>query len=178
MTRVHSVNTERITIMDPNAALAEAREIAARLLGDWEELDSLSDGARHRDAHDLAERVQALDQWLSRSGFLPQDWARLVTPSDKPVNEPVNDRPNPYDDTSEQVLLVAFSVYGKDRVQAQERLMRRLPRPGSRDFASPIESWWIAEDDRRDGSDCDSAVFVRPGRQRVARDILRRRHLA
>jgi hypothetical protein len=31
----------------------------------------------------------------------------------------------------------------------------------------------VAEDDRLDGSDCDSAVFVSPGNQGRARDLLR-----
>jgi hypothetical protein len=32
----------------------------------------------------------------------------------------------------------------------------------------------VAEDDRRDGSDCDSAVFVEPGNQRAAVEVLHR----
>lgn len=34
-------------------------------------------------------------------------------------------------------------------------------------------AWWVAEDDRRDHSDCDSAVFVTKGHQADARDGLR-----
>ena len=44
---------------------------------------------------------------------------------------------------------------------AQATLMRQLPKPGSND----IDSWWIAEDERDDGSDNDSAVFVPKGDQ-------------
>lgn len=33
-------------------------------------------------------------------------------------------------------------------------------------------SWWVAEDDRSDGSDCDSAVFVEPGNQAIASLLL------
>ena len=36
-----------------------------------------------------------------------------------------------------------------------------------------MECWWIAEDDRRDGSDNDSAVFVHPGKQMEAYRLLR-----
>jgi hypothetical protein len=35
-----------------------------------------------------------------------------------------------------------------------------------------LTSWWIAEDDRIDRSDCDSAVFVNPGGQAQASRIL------
>lgn len=36
----------------------------------------------------------------------------------------------------------------------------------------PAECWWVAEDVRHDGSDCDSAVFVRPGAQYAASRLL------
>jgi hypothetical protein len=32
--------------------------------------------------------------------------------------------------------------------------------------------WWIAEDDRHDNSDNDSAVFVPPGMQRAVREMV------
>jgi hypothetical protein len=49
--------------MDPNANLAEQRRIALSILeGD--------DG----DAERLAELVQALDEWLTKGGFLPDAW--------------------------------------------------------------------------------------------------------
>jgi hypothetical protein len=35
-----------------------------------------------------------------------------------------------------------------------------------------LECWWVAEDDRRDGSDNDSAVFVNPGAQHAASFLL------
>lgn len=48
--------------MDPNETLAELRKLAARLLdtGGWPD--------------DMAEKFQALDEWLSKGGFLPTDW--------------------------------------------------------------------------------------------------------
>lgn len=71
-------------------------------------------------------------------------------------------------------ILVAFVVHGKDRAEAQRELMLRLPDPVD-DIYSPvvkphevIDSWWIAEDDRIDGSDNDSAVFVPMGSQQSA----------
>lgn len=56
-------------------------------------------------------------------------------------------------------ILVAFCVNADTREAAQRLLMRRLPRCDA-DFHTTIDSWWIAEDDRVDGSDNDSAVFV------------------
>lgn len=57
--------------MDPNEALRQIRESASRYL----------DSGRHVDAGTLAEHVEALDEWLSRGGFLPDAWTaeeRLV----------------------------------------------------------------------------------------------------
>lgn len=55
--------------MDPNEALKNSRE-AARLILD-------SPGSAVDDAvqgQTLAEAFDALDQWLSKGGFLPDDW--------------------------------------------------------------------------------------------------------
>lgn len=57
--------------MDPNANLAEIRELTSRLLK--------QDQFSHENEEDgiaLAEFVEALDQWLSAGGFLPKDWQR------------------------------------------------------------------------------------------------------
>jgi hypothetical protein len=62
--------------MDPNATLAELRTMAAQII---ELEDSDSDESEQMIAEiaiDLAERVQALDQWIARGGFLPLDWAQ------------------------------------------------------------------------------------------------------
>ncbi len=53
--------------MDPDIALAEALDLAVRVL----------DGeAEPGDAVRLAELIVGLDRWLSRSGFMPSAWAR------------------------------------------------------------------------------------------------------
>jgi hypothetical protein len=52
--------------MDPNAALKELRQLAGRFeKGE----DEPGDGAR------MGELFDALDDWLSRGGFLPQGWS-------------------------------------------------------------------------------------------------------
>lgn len=71
---------------------------------------------------------------------------------------------------SEHVILVAFCVDDDDWASAQTTLMQALISQGSMikkqvDAGGPITSWWIAEDDRLDGSDNDSAVFVTKGFQ-------------
>jgi hypothetical protein len=59
--------------MDPDANLAEQRKIVARLLDDNQRKD---DYGRAQDANRLAELVQALDEWLTRGGFLPPSWGK------------------------------------------------------------------------------------------------------
>jgi hypothetical protein len=61
----------------------------------------------------------------------------------------------------EHTILVAVTVYAPTWEAAQAKLMLNLPKPG----VDGIDSWWIAEDERSDGSDNDSAVFVPKGRQ-------------
>lgn len=64
--------------MDPNANLKELRELAAELI-------RLLDAEDHIDENDvnrLCELVEALDQWISRGGFLPAAW------SDTPLEDP------------------------------------------------------------------------------------------
>jgi hypothetical protein len=55
--------------MDPNAALENARKLAAKTThGSWdtEKLANLGE--------ELAETFQGLDEWLSRGGFKPDAW--------------------------------------------------------------------------------------------------------
>jgi len=84
----------------------------------------------------------------------------------------------------EHVFLVAVEVNGDaDREKVEKYLHERLPldREGAPDGdpdGTYVESWWIAEDERYDRSDNDSAVFVIPGKQREARNLLRTAGLA
>lgn len=69
----------------------------------------------------------------------------------------------------EHVILVAFVVHGDSREQAEALMTERLDGVIDDDT---VNSWWVAEDDRKDRSDCDSAVFVWPGAQRAAHLLL------
>jgi hypothetical protein len=76
----------------------------------------------------------------------------------------------------EFTFLVGIGSEGENREAAELALQGVLvPLLRSRNPASPIEAWWIAEDDRHDGSDLDSAVFVPPGRQAAAQGLLEER---
>lgn len=55
--------------MDPEQALADARAAVA----DYHEATSIS--AETDAAERLIESFSALDEWLSKDGFLPADWA-------------------------------------------------------------------------------------------------------
>lgn len=87
----------------------------------------------------------------------------------------------------EETFLVAVVVEVEDdvtRAEAEKALYAHLPVPGKNVWERPlteawvqgkanprllgsVECWWIAEDDRQDGSDNDTAVFraYRPRRQ-------------
>lgn len=72
-------------------------------------------------------------------------------------------------------ILVAVVVQGHDRESAERALHDALPVPG---VSNDIDSWWIAEDERYDRSDCDSAVFCGVGHQHKARDLIEKAGLA
>lgn len=79
--------------------------------------------------------------------------------------------------SKDYVFLVAVQVSvpdGVPRKVAAREMLRMLPRPGEnmRMDNATLECWWLAEDDRIDGSDNDSAVFVHPGAQKAAFDLL------
>jgi len=63
--------------MDPDANLKEQLQLAAALEDvDYDQLDENSKEAAISDACRLAELVLALDEWISKGGFLPKLWSR------------------------------------------------------------------------------------------------------
>lgn len=66
----------------------------------------------------------------------------------------------------EHVILVAFHVKAANRQHAHYALTNRLI--DEELLGDSIQEWWVAEDDREDGSDNDSAVFCRLGNQEQA----------
>ena len=75
----------------------------------------------------------------------------------------------------EHTILVAFTVEAGTRAEAHGRLGAALQCADTIDLSrsfNGITSYWVAEDDRQDGSDCDSAVFVHPGAQHKAASVL------
>lgn len=75
------------------------------------------------------------------------------------------------------VVLIAFDITGPNQATVYETLESIIPqnvRDGQEigNSGCTIDSWWIADDDY-DGADCDSAVFVKKGRQIPARAVLR-----
>lgn len=85
----------------------------------------------------------------------------------------------------EHVILVAVVVdHDGSREEAELWLHERLNEPAFRMQTHAVtggpyvDSWWIAEDERHDRSDLDSAVFVVPGQQVEARNVLLGKGLA
>lgn len=80
--------------MDPNATLAECRSIAARLT-----MRVISESERLADGYRLAELMEALDNWLTASGFLPDAWDHCCPDCGQTVvglHSHLSDRPGPY----------------------------------------------------------------------------------
>ncbi len=61
--------------MDPNANLKRQRELAKLLLSDREFTKNSAEEDDNA-ARELAEHVQALDEWLAKGGFLPRAWMK------------------------------------------------------------------------------------------------------
>ena len=72
------------------------------------------------------------------------------------------------------VVLVAIQVETESWTDAQEQVMWLLKNVVHDDEENGvnIERWWIAEDDRFDGSENYSAVFVHKGMKKIAYNIL------
>lgn len=74
------------------------------------------------------------------------------------------------------VLMVAFDIRGHSAEQVHRWLQSKMPAcygADDLDQGITLDAWWVANDERFDGSDTDSAVFVRRGEQSNARVKLR-----
>lgn len=85
-----------------------------------------------------------------------------------PNEEPLAEEPLVSDPT-EHCVIIAVTVRANTPQQAARAVYDAMPVITSE---RPITSWWHADDARWDGSDNDSAVFVTPGNQAHAADIL------
>jgi hypothetical protein len=56
--------------MDPDENLRQQLRLAKKLLDAWDNETRIDRDVAIR----LAERVEALDEWLSKGGFLPKRW--------------------------------------------------------------------------------------------------------
>lgn len=78
------------------------------------------------------------------------------------------------------VIMVAFDLRGPSAKKVHEWLHEQMPY-GDASYGPNeeihLDSWWVANDLRFDRSDCDSAVFVTPGKQAEARELLRKHGL-
>lgn len=54
--------------MDPNTTLATLRELCANQLSGKDGADPSTIGG------EIAEAFEALDEWITKGGFLPSDW--------------------------------------------------------------------------------------------------------
>lgn len=78
--------------MDPDANLREQRELARAIIERFDRVDEhtgrysdLDMEGQISDAERLAELIQALDEWITKGGFLPKDWRYCVVPQrDRP----------------------------------------------------------------------------------------------
>lgn len=58
--------------MDPDVSLKAIRILVPRMLAAYASTES--NGIDQDDAATLAESIEALDEWLSKGGFLPKPW--------------------------------------------------------------------------------------------------------
>lgn len=68
--------------MDPNATLAEIRELLATMNTPWDTGNATYQEnleGHYAAADELRLRVEALDEWLTKGGFPPTDWRTWAT---------------------------------------------------------------------------------------------------
>jgi hypothetical protein len=117
-----------------------------------EELDKLA----------YPDRRRRRPTYTGRTGYRPY-YGPTRDVFEKPANEKFHD-----------VLMVAFDLKGPNAQNVHQWLMDQMPETGDHgDFGEiNLDAWWVANDERFDGSDTDSAVFVPKGQQNECRQIL------
>lgn len=149
-----------------------------RIAGGQDTLDQLAavTEARRRTAEEGKAAVSRV-VWSQEDGWVDGPPAKVILDDEGRLVIVPNTSTLP-----EHTILVAFTVHEETFADAQRYLMAKLKpvldRP-EETWASPmVESWWIAEDERYDGSPGASAVFVtHPGtsqeeaRQRLVFDL-------
>lgn len=81
----HDVNThiQRGKLMDPNEALRQIRLLIKQMRVEDAPISGVARPEFVQHARDLAEQVEALDEWLDKGGFPPDAWTPaepLTTP--------------------------------------------------------------------------------------------------
>lgn len=121
-----------------------------------------------------------LGPWESLSPDVQQAWRNLQSEIDT-SSLPGNHWRNPMTDINDRKehVFLAGHVIASDEPQSREAAELALHKALNDGRDGLVhESWWIAEDERNDGSDLDSAVFVKPGKQQEAVALLREHGLA
>lgn len=114
--------------MDPDKALADAREAASDMVG---LVFGLSDDEKCEKADKLQDAFMDLDDWLSKGGFPPDAWAGQVRKTTALLNEKIaqNDKL-----VSLVRLVAATDVTSADAVYALMSLVER-----ARELTDPNE---------------------------------------
>lgn len=77
--------------MDPEAAYQKAMDALARIrAAESEGWSSSAEAEKEAAADDLAEGFEALDEWLTKGGYLPRAWGTLQERWDRANREDDN----------------------------------------------------------------------------------------
>lgn len=129
--------------MDPDATLGKALALAQHILTD-------SDTGRGvisaRMAIELAEYIQALDNWIRIGGYLPESWASM----------------NRRREFNCAVMVDVTADNRQEAGQAVVRLLELGDLVGKTYGSARIESWWMIEqiDKIHDHNDCGAGRVV------------------
>jgi hypothetical protein len=122
--------------MDPNENLREQRALAEQL-ADGFNGDQDSAANYMNDAARLAELQQALDEWITGGGFLPNGWARTVTkPQQLEAQAPIMIPTTHLNGTGSQALMGELEVaYGA--IQGAQKALQDVTVHGRDYYVQP-----------------------------------------